>query len=288
MRRSGTTILFDLLYEDPSLTCFYEPLAAGSASFGGGSGLRDVDFFEGLRVLREEFAAGHPELADVSHLNHGAPRDWRLEFERDLPEVVRAYLRFLLAQGDAVAMKCTRMARKLPALVEIAPGSRLLCVVRDPRAVTVSYLFGRGHRRREELLDLDRFFGDVSEWSQWSSHAFSEHLLAGMSASSPVRDFERILLVWHDAYRETLHGARDAYGERAMVVRHEDLRAAPVATIRRVYEFLERPLPPVVERLAAEAVRPDQEIVAPDDRRWDEAYERLGMRDAVREAGYPA
>ena len=73
-----------------------------------------------------------------------------------------------------------------------------------------------------------------------------------------------------------------------MLVRNEDLRAAPVATIGRVYAFLGRPLPPVVERLATEAVRPDQEIVAPDDAAGREAYERLGMRDAVREAGYSA
>lgn len=288
MRRSGTTILFDLLYEDPSLTCFYEPLAAGRPSYGGGSGLRDIDFFAGLRELRKDFAADHPELEDVSHLNYGAPRDWRLEFERDLPEVIRAYLRFLFAQGDAVAIKCTRMARKLPALADIAPRSRLLHVVRDPRAVTVSYLFGHGHRRREELSDPVRFFGDAGDWSQWSSHAFSEYLLAGIDLPSPVRDFERILLVWRDAIEETLRGAQEAFGERAMLVRHEDLRARPVATIGSVYDFLGRPLPPAVARLAAEAVRADQEIVAPDDRRWAEAYDRLGMRDTVRAAGYPA
>ncbi len=36
MRRSGTTILYDLFSADPSLTCFYEPLAAGRPSIGGG------------------------------------------------------------------------------------------------------------------------------------------------------------------------------------------------------------------------------------------------------------
>ena len=85
----------------------------------------------------------HPELEDTSLLNYGAPRDWRLEFERDLPPIVREYLRFLLAQHQAVAMKFTRMSCKIPVLAEIAPQAKLIHLVRDPRAVAVSYLFGK-------------------------------------------------------------------------------------------------------------------------------------------------
>lgn len=286
MRRSGTTILYDLLYEDPSLTCFYEPLAAGRPAVGGGSGVRDVDLFAEVRRLREIFAARHPELEDVSLLNYGAPRDWRLEFERDLPELHREYLRFLIGQDQAVALKFTRMSCKIPVLAEIAPDSRLVHVVRDPRAVAVSYLFGKHHRRREELSDPDRFLERSSDWTQWSSYEFSEHLLGEARLSSPPRDFERILLIWRHTFEETRRGALEAYGERYTVVRNEDLREHPVATMRRLYAFLERPLPPAVERFAAATVRSHQTLVAPLDPRWEEAYDRLGMRDAVRTAGY--
>src|SRR4051812_9692302 len=94
MRRSGTTIVYDLLSEDSALTCLYEPLAAGRTSIGGGSGLRDFDLFTDLRPVREAFARAQPELEDIAELNFGAPRDWRLEFESDLPLLIRAYLRF--------------------------------------------------------------------------------------------------------------------------------------------------------------------------------------------------
>ena len=149
MRRSGTTILYDLLCEDPGLACFYEPLAAARPSIGGGSGVQDVDVFESLHEARRDFAREHPELIDPSVLNHGAPRDWRLEFERDLPPLIRAYLQFLFDREDAVAVKFTRMSRKIPALAEIAGDARFIQIVRDPRAVVVSYLFGKGHRRGE-------------------------------------------------------------------------------------------------------------------------------------------
>ena len=176
MRRSGTTILYDLISADPLLRCFYEPLAAGRPAIGGGSGLRDIDLFADVRDAREEFAALHPELEDTSLLNYGAPRDWRLEFERDLPPIVREYLRFLLAQHQAVAMKFTRMSCKIPVLAEIAPQAKLIHVVRDPRAVAVSYLFGKHHHQHKQMQDPDAFFETTSAWTQWSSFDFSERL----------------------------------------------------------------------------------------------------------------
>ena len=191
MRRSGTTILYDLISADPLLRCFYEPLAAGRPAIGGGSGLRDVDLFADVRDAREAFAALHVELEDTSLLNYGAPRDWRLEFERSLPPIVREYLRFLLAQHQAVAMKFTRMSCKIPVLAEIAPQAKLIHLVRDPRAVAVSYLFGKHHRRREQMQDPDAFFETTSAWTQWSSFDFSEHLRCrdGAPALDPCRDW---------------------------------------------------------------------------------------------------
>ena len=52
LRRSGTTILYDALGEDPELRCFYEPLREDSETIGGGSGARDD-----RRVRRDARAA---------------------------------------------------------------------------------------------------------------------------------------------------------------------------------------------------------------------------------------
>lgn len=79
-------------------------------------------------------------------LNFGAPRNWALEFEPDLPPLVRDYLRFLVEDSPGVAMKFTRMYREIPLLRELIPDGRFVHVVRDPRAVAGSYLLGEERR----------------------------------------------------------------------------------------------------------------------------------------------
>ena len=63
MRRSGTTILYDALLEDPALDCFYEPLREDDVTVGGGSGAREDDSFAETRRLRDAFReAEFPDL----------------------------------------------------------------------------------------------------------------------------------------------------------------------------------------------------------------------------------
>ena len=46
MRRSGTTILFDILSVDPYFDSYYEPFAAANKeAIGGGSGMHKLIFF---------------------------------------------------------------------------------------------------------------------------------------------------------------------------------------------------------------------------------------------------
>src|SRR5918992_5604743 len=89
LRRSGTTILYDALGEDPRLRCYYEPLREEAETIGGGSGARDVDLGAETRELRERFRATHyPEL-QIELFNWGGPRVPELELEPDLPAHVR-------------------------------------------------------------------------------------------------------------------------------------------------------------------------------------------------------
>lgn len=106
MRRSGTTILFDVLWEDESFDCYYEPLAAASKkAIGGGSEEHSVDFFDNIRRCRMEFMAQYPKLESTDLLNYGAPRQAELEFEPDLPDYCREYIKFMISQSEHTMIK---------------------------------------------------------------------------------------------------------------------------------------------------------------------------------------
>lgn len=288
MRRSGTTILYDLLSEDPRVTAFYEPLGLDKVTVGGGSGVRDHDLFAPTRAARETFVQRHPGLDDPALLNVGAPRDARLELKPDAPSYVGDFLRFLVAQGDDVVLKCTRLYCKVGLLAEVDPQALLVHAVRDPRAVTASYLFGRDRARRDRLRDTDAFFADATDYTAWASHPLSSYMLSlpPYRALGPCTDAERILLLWRYTFEETRRAGLCHYANRYVLVRHEDVQAAPRKVLAELYERMGRPLPEAVARFAAEVVRPAVSPFAADDPRWRRAYERLGLLPALDAAGY--
>lgn len=290
MRRSGTTIVYDALAQDPGLTLWYEPLAAAlQPAIGGGSGVREVDPFEGLRAARAEFL-GARGLFDPTLLNVGGPRDATLEFDREFPPLVVDYLRFLLDRPGPVAAKFTRIYAKVPAVAALFPAAGFGHLLRDPRAVAASYLFGKGRRHEPQAGPPEIFFGRRSQRSAWSSHPISELVrreYADESLPEPT-DLERVLLVWRFTSERTAIDAARSYGERAIRLRHEDFCTDPQRELTRLYALDGRVPPAEVIAWARENVRPPGPVHAEGDPRWRKAFERMGMVAAVEQAGYEA
>jgi Sulfotransferase family len=294
MRRSGTTILYDALLDDPELSCFYEPLREEKETVGGGSGARELDVFAHTRALRDEFRrARYPQLA-IDEFNWGGPRRPELELEQNLPEHCTELLRHLLERGrDAkrrtdAAVKETRLYCKLGALHGLDPDAALVHVVRDPRAVATSIVLGRDRRRQRKLRTPDHFFADRADRKLWSSREISTRLLerSGYPAIEDPSNVERVLLVWRLTFEAPHVDGPRLFGDRYLLLRNEDLRSDPAAALGSIYELLGRPLPEAVARWAEHNVRPPQEVYAGDDSRWTAALGRLGMLDTVEEAGY--
>jgi Sulfotransferase family len=293
MRRSGTTILYDALLEDPEMQCFYEPLREEKVTVGGGSGARDSDAFAETRALRDRFRRDRYPRLTADQFNWGGPREPALELEPELPEHCDELLRHLLSlartEGYADALiKETRLYCKVPALHELDPDGALVHVVRDPRAVAASIVLGRGRRRERKLRTPDEFFADRVERKLWSSREISARLLerSGYPALDDPSNVERVLLVWRLTFEAPWIEGRRLFGERYLLLRNEELRSNPGAALASVYGLLGRPVPPEVAAWAAANVRPRQEVYAGDDPRWVQCVERLAMADAVADAGY--
>jgi hypothetical protein len=292
MRRSGTTILYDALCEDPGLHCFYEPLRENSETPGGGSNARETDPFSETKALREAFAAErYPELA-IERFNWGGPREGRLEIGPVLPEHCREFLAELLnrEREREVLIKETRFYDKLAAVAKLAPSAVLVHVVRDPRAVAASMMMGRGRKRADEYETPEAFFSERRKRKLWSSREISAELLQHPEYAHIRRpaNFLRILLVWKHTFESTWRDGQRLFGERYVLLRNEELRADPVAAIARVYRAAGRPTPAAVAEWARGKVKAPEVPFAATDPRWGEAFALLGMRDALENAGYPA
>jgi hypothetical protein len=289
MRRTGTTILYDAFLEDPSLRCFYEPLALQKVTMGGGSGVREDDLFSGARTLREDLRRRRYPSVDVELFNWGGPSDPDVELETDLPEHCRDYLGYLLDSAPEVLIKEVRMFRKVPELAALDPDAAFVQVVRDPRAVVASYLFGKDGRSLSRYSTADDFFKDRSRRWFWSGHRLSEILLERPEyahlGKRPL-DVLRVLLVWKVTFEEARREGLRCFGDRYLLLRHEDYRSDPVGVLSSVYRLLGRQIPDVVASWARRHVKPHQPTFAEDDPRWLEAFERIGLEETLREAGY--
>ncbi len=294
MRRSGTTILYDALLEDPELKCFYEPLREDGETPGGGSGARESDPFAETRELRKRFAADrYPEL-EIEEFNWGGPREPSLEIGPELPEHCRGFIQYLLEQGTAgaesdVMIKFTRIYAKLAAIAPLADDAVFVHVVRDPRAVVASMMMGKGRKRADDYDSPAAFFAERSKRKLWSSRELSDVLLE-LPENSHIRrpaNHLRILMVWKYVFERTYRDGHRLFGNRYVLLRNEELRADPVGAISRVYRAAGRPTPPPVAKWARGAVRPPEVPYAANDPRWTEAFARLGMREALENCGYP-
>lgn len=288
MRRSGTTIAFDGFWEDGRFRCFYEPLAAARATTGGGSGAHGDDLFDPVRAARATFLAEHPGV-NYEQLNHGAPREPALELERDAPGYIVEYLQHLLRTSGPVIAKFTRIACKVPIVHRIDPDALFVHLVRDPRAVTASHLFGRDGMHRGRFKSEDAFFTRRSRSSTWSSRPLSiavRRLPEYSHLPRRMPDFAQLLLLWTHHARSTHADASRLYGDCYVLVRHEDLALDPVGVVGNLYERAGLTLPDhVVDWLRAK-VRMPSEPFASEHPAWRTWADLIGMQPELDALGY--
>ena len=289
MRRSGTTIVFDILSQDPRFDLHYEPLSAGRVgALGGGSGVQKLDLMDKTLQARKEFLRENPHIAaDPTIFNHGAPRDPSLELESTLPPVCLDYLRHLLRPEHNV-VKFTRMYRKTRDLVSLDPNAYVVLLVRNPRDVVASYLYARGQRRLHKYASRELFFTRTSKMNSWKVGQFADGIAdqENRPECRNVPNWIRPLIVWEYTFRHFHQEAQELYGDRYRILRHEDLCANPAEETVRLYEHIGFEPDQRVVQWAAKHVRCNFKECYSDDPRWSEAFERYGLLSSLQTAGY--
>lgn len=284
LRRSGTSIVFDVLYQDERFEGYYEPLAKAKK-------VEAIPYYAIVKQRREEFVAvystNHPdESIKFNTLNYGAPREARLEYEKILPEYCQEYIQYLIAQSSGIPLlKFTRMHHKISALQEIDPTAKLVIIARDPRSIVTSYLFGKQQKNKHLFDTPDKFFHSVSDYTAWSYRDFSEILLQTDEYSdlNDCEDFMRILIVWKDTVKAAIEGAKKYFPDRWFLLRHHDLTHNPEALLNRLYDYFELPLSDTVKQWAIANVRDRPDMFEPENPAWTHAFERLKLTEFLEE-----
>jgi len=292
MRRSGTTFLFDVLSADDRFDTYYEPLApARRKAVGGGSRIRDVDFFDKIRQVRAEFGRGRPGL-DLARLNQGAPRSCAAEFASEFEPDVADYVSFLFERADWSLLKFVRASAKLPALLRLRPDLKVVHIVRDPRAVVTSYLFGKGRKHADRYRDPAAFFGhDGSSEGPMQLQALmlADQLIADglLALRSDAPTVLKLLGLWKWHFRVTHgDGIRVLGANRYLLVRHEEILARPESSIESIFALIGEEVPGPVRHWLHQHLDPEPRIFEPFDCRWRDAIGALAMEDELTEAGY--
>lgn len=281
MRRSGTTILFDLFWTDRRFECWYEPLNRARKAHGGGSGARDVDYMERVVALREELIArrGDPAL-DQEAFNWGAPRAPELEFESGWPGHIADFVTAMTRSGEHVFVKFTRASHKVAELARIRPDAWFVHLVRDPRAVATSHIFRRTPEHRERILADGSFFTLRTGFDQWRAESMARHLVTTRPeyahlAGEPAHVL--VMLVWKELYDRTSRDAARHFHGRTVEVSHEALCEDPARVLHDLHANWGMKPPRAVLRWAKENVRPARPWHDPGNPEWSRALELLDL-----------
>jgi hypothetical protein len=282
--RSGTTLLFRILRQAPQLCCFYEPLHPNLLDHVG-EALSDTPSHE-KSGLYAEYARLSDELASVFD-----DRDRRartvLPGQHGECEQLRAYLDLLAdASSSRTVLQFNRAFWMSRWLNHQFRESCFVHVVRDPRSVIWSQFTTKHCKRvRMDWPVLGRRFFKFSSgnltnvFSPYAYHGAyeirdylslgREHLKQGtspvvrrayelLSSTEEAYPYVQALALWAAQVWICHHHAREAFGDRYLLVRYEDLVQDPIPVLESLFGRAELALPTPSARFAREAIRPQR------------------------------
>ena len=289
MRRSGTTIVFDILSQDRRFDLYYEPFSLGrKGALGGGSGIQKIDLMEKIRLSREHFIYKNDLPLSGIDFNWGAPSNPLLELETELPLHCIEYIKYLLSADINTVIKFTRMYRKIPVLKSIAPDSKLILIIRHPQEIVGSYIYGRNQSRRKKFSNKETFFKISNSMNPWKSLDFFNGIIKekGLEYLEHIPNWIRYLLIWKYTFENTYNDGKKCFKDAFLIIRHEDLVRHTKETITKIYNHIEMSIDKSAVQWAESNLRFKKKQLYKMDPRWHEAYKILNMEDCFYLSGY--
>jgi len=290
MKRSGTTILFDCLYEDKRLDCYYEPFCHPKTNIGGGSGERNIKYQDKLNDARRDFIIQQNLNIPLEYFNLGAPTDVRKELEEEIPSGHKDYLKFLASKSEHSLFKFVRLSHKLKDLKETFPSAKVIHIVKSPRRIAMSHIFGNIRKKLGSVqklkqtirltLDSKFFFTIKSGFDNWSMERMINHLIETDQVYSSYKDspaYEKIILLWKILNEKMSEDGKKYFGDDYFSLWHENLCYNPEHALESIYDSLGLSFPDEVKEWAYNHINPPRPVFKENDERWFNSANKIGV-----------
>jgi hypothetical protein len=279
LRRSGTTVFWEMFRQDQRLVCFDEPF---------NNLLHNLPAENSKNTRRE--LIGLYEKNPAHFRDIFAPIGLEQEVTPELTERQAAYLRWLLDRSEHVVLDSVRANLKVAALHQVAPEAVLVHLHRSPAAFVSSHLLpsgsnGRMRRKVADWLRQQTFWTRTRWYNNWMYEELIEkvgrerfdQLVAetGMDRDRVRRlpAAGKLLAWWKVAFDAVETEGQRLFKERFLSVRFEDYCREPEATMRRIYEAGRLAYQP----LDFGEVRPAKAPYDAQNRSWTDYMNEVGL-----------
>ncbi len=278
LRRSGTTILSDILTEFKKVRLFYEPFGNNHAPGGGGSGLNKIDVAKNTRFAKESFLKNHDNIS-IDYLNRGAPKNHILEIEnKELDDIETSFLRSIIHGSDKVPLlKFTRAAFLTSQLYNIAKNALFLHVIREPRSWVSAHLTC-SNKNHKILKNSKLFFNKDNGFNWWSMESIANDFVRANNYSLWKKPgYYKLLYIWHSFNKKIQEDGEMLFKDNYVKVPLENFITDYKYTVQIVGEFIESKNINSVCSFAKKVLVKSKSIPFEDHSYWNSAFREIGI-----------
>ncbi len=283
---SGTTIFWDAFRRDSRFLCFDEPLSENVGMHFPKNNSKNT-LTEYMSLFRRDpryFWDIYQPIYPYQELDS----DFTTEQER--------YVRMLFDQAQDMVVDETRMHLHLPAIFGVTPEAFVVHLYRRASAFVTSHLRPSLARKiKLGFLIKNRLGNEYRKRVFWSRNDIPpgmarnvligqhQHSKFGLMLADKGYDSERImassavvrlLAYWHYHYHYLEREGPRVFGDRFCSMPYETFANEPLSTMRRLYEWIDMPLP---DNVSYAQVHAPKSPFRPHDRRWQEAARIAGF-----------
>lgn len=277
LRRSGTTIVYDIISQDERIKCFYEPLSLARPSIGGGSKVSQVDVSLNLRQIRKEFCDIKKISLDHKVFNFGAPTNYILESDREhLNYLIKEYLAFIIKKHPNSFLKFTRASLFINDVYNLSPDSLFLHIVKNPARWVASHISKTSDDKI--IKDPNLFFNLKKEFNNWSQENISNLIINKYDKKFLSRPaYFKLLYLWNFLNNKTKNDAYKLYKNNYIQIYNDDLYINYKNYLDKIYDYLKINPKIQIYDWCLDNVKKPKEILFSNDTRWAESFEELGI-----------